>query len=244
MRGRLEYVNKKMNLIRSRSVERLRGCTTAVRSEVIAVADTRTRAVVSDMTSVYSGPFLGHARAVVDCVPSPYDTDALPFKKDDLIDIITMNATGLWWGRCNHRVGSFKFINVEILPTRGRRRSRSRSLRRIKRKPGTIAEVMKVINMEDHLPVFVLNGYENLTLFKDLDDEELDYLGISDDRQRDKLIAMAELLFPDTKEDCNSDNDSDEDSAESGIADIISDEGNDSLRSEKVKLKKTERRVN
>ena len=117
-------------------------------------------------------------------------------------------------------------------------------MRRIKRKPGTIAEVMKVINMEEHLPVFVLNGYENLTLFKDLDDEELDYLGISDDRQRDKLIAMAELLFPDTKEDCNSDNDSDEDSAESGIADIISDEGNDSLRSEKVKLKKTERRVN
>ena len=252
MRGRLEYVNKKMNLIRSRSVERLRGCTTAVRSEVIAVADTRTRAVVSDMTSVYSGPFLGHARAVVDCVPSPYDTDALPFKKDDLIDIITMNATGLWWGRCNHRVGSFKFINVEILPTRGRRRSRSRSLRRIKRKPGTIAEVMKVINMEEHLPVFVLNGYENLTLFKDLDDEELDYLGISDEKQREKVIAMAELLFPhDAKEDgdIDADNASVDDSSESGIADINSDESSESVNSYKmkvhnVKLKRRQSRTN
>ena len=240
MRGRLEYVNKKMSLIRSRSAERLRGCTTAVRSEVTAVNASRTKSVYS-VHSVYSGPVIGHARAVVDCVPSPYDTDALPFKKDDLIDIITMNATGLWWGRCNHRVGSFKFINVEILPTRGRRRSRSRSLRRIKRKPGTIAEVMKVINMEEHLPVFVLNGYENLTLFKDLDDEELDYLGISDEEQREKVIAMAELLFPDdTKNDHFSDNESDEDSSESGIADINS----DTLSSEKVKLKKRQSRIN
>ena len=93
LRGRLEYVNKKMNLIRSRSAERLRGCTSAVRSEVIAVDQTRKRPVQADTACVYSGPvFLGQARAVVDCVPSPYDRDALPFNKDDLIDIIDMNA--------------------------------------------------------------------------------------------------------------------------------------------------------
>jgi len=55
---------------------------------------------------------------------------------------------------------------------------------------------MRVLNMDDHLPVFVLNGYENLTLFKDLDDPELDYLGIVDPGQREKLLGMAELLFP------------------------------------------------
>ena len=32
--------------------------------------------------------FLGHAKAIVDYTPSPYDRDALRFKKDDIIDII------------------------------------------------------------------------------------------------------------------------------------------------------------
>ena len=81
--------------------------------------------------------------------------------------------------------------------------------------------------MEEHLPVFVLNGYEDLTLFKDLDDEELDYLGISDQKQRDKLIAMAALLFPDSDIDDNNnidnDGESDDDSSESGVADVNSD---------------------
>ena len=141
------------------------------------------------------------ARAVVDYLPSPYDRDALRFSKaiwqkkithnnlinafrdgfmtmmvclqDDIIDIIAMNASGLWRGACAGRVGNFKFVdsqifwklskkiifglmwsflktcsfrfvNVEILPPRERRRSRSRSLRRVKRRPRTIAEVMRV----------------------------------------------------------------------------------------------------
>ena len=92
-------------------------------------------------------------------------------------------------------------------------------MRKIKRKPGSVAEVMKVLNMKEYLPVFVLNGYEDLTLFKDLDDEELDYLGISDQKQREKLIAIAELLFTDN----NNDGDSDDDSSESGVADVNSD---------------------
>ena len=114
-------------------------------------------------------------------------------------------------------MGSFKFVNVEILPTRSRRRSRSR-------KPGTVAQVMKVLNMEEHLPVFVLNGYEDLTFFKDLDDEELDYLCISVEEQREKLLAMAELLFPDNAKDKESDNDgeSDDNSSETGVADVHS----------------------
>ena len=89
-----------MNLIRSRSAERLRGCTSAVRSEVIAEEQRRTSPVQADKACVYSGPVLGQARAVVDCVPSPYDKDALPFSKDDMIDFIAMTAGGLWRGKC------------------------------------------------------------------------------------------------------------------------------------------------
>ena len=94
----------------------------------------------------------------------------------------------------------------------------------MKRKPGTVAEVMRVLNMEEHLPVFLLNGYEDLTLFKDLDDEELDYLGISGEKQREKLIAMAELLFPgDSKNESVFDNDKDDkdDSDDSGATDVL-----------------------
>ena len=68
--------------------------------------------------------------------------------------------------------------------------------------------------------MFVLNGYEDLTLFKDLDVEELDYLGISGEKHREKLIAMAELLFPgDTKNESVDKDDNDGISDESGVSD-------------------------
>ena len=73
------------------------------------------------------------ARAVVDYLPSPYDRDALRFSKeiccktlklmhpepdaelqDDIIDIIAMNASGLWRGACAGRVGNFKFVLSQI----------------------------------------------------------------------------------------------------------------------------------
>jgi hypothetical protein len=47
------------------------------------------------------------------------------FQRGDLIDVISMNPSGLWRGRCDSRVGHFKFITVELLadrPSRERRR--------------------------------------------------------------------------------------------------------------------------
>ena len=174
-----------------------------------------------------------------------------------------MNQNGLWRGRCRERVGQFKFINVELLPARRRKRSSSRSLRfdqevhysgelifsffisrkmRRSKHPESISEVMKILDMTEYLPVFVLNGYEDLTLFKDLDEDELDYLGISEAKQRQKLIDMANLLFPDEKhqnnletsdddDDNNDHDDSGDSSSESGIADIHSDEAYSSFNS-------------
>ena len=59
-----------------------------------------------------------------------------------------------------------------------------------------IGDVLRVLDMSDYLPVFVLNGYEDLTLLKDLDEEELDYLGIIDENHREKLVKMSGMLFP------------------------------------------------
>ena len=42
--------------------------------------------------------------------------------------------------------------------------------------------------------MFVLNGYEDLELFKDLEGEDLDYLGISNPDHRAKILTAVELL--------------------------------------------------
>ena len=60
----------------------------------------------------------------------------------------------------------------------------------------SIADVLRALDMSDYLPVFVLNGYEDLTLLKDLDEAELDYLGISNLQHRERLINMAGVIFP------------------------------------------------
>ena len=202
-------------------MEKLRGCRKGAQSDALKDNRVATESQVESLRASrkYRGPFLGQARAVVDCVPSPYDEEALGFSKGDVIDIISMDPGGRWRGHCRGSVGHFKFVNVEILPPR--RRSRSRSLRRLKQRPSSLLEVMKVLDMREFTSVFVLNGYEDLTLFKDLDDEELDYLGINAENQREKLIAMAELLFPVKSVDKISDDV--EDSFESGVADSASD---------------------
>ena len=89
MRGRLEYVNKKIKIIRSRSAERLRGC---VRPELIMPVGPGVRQVRSSRREArpgrsgrpggaeYDGPVVGQARALISCLPSPYDNDVLAFQ--------------------------------------------------------------------------------------------------------------------------------------------------------------------
>ena len=205
MRGRMEYVNKKIKIIRSRSAERLRGY---IRPEVLQAGEEKRSQTGGQSYSRYRGeplslPVLGQARALVSFTPSPYDRDILRYEAGDIIDIIQMNPNGLWRGRCGDQTGQFKFINVELVPEtrRRRQRNRGRSLSKVSGpaehcKVSSIAEVLRVLDMSDYLPVFVLNGYEDLTLLKDLDDAELDYLGITDSRHREKLINIASVIFP------------------------------------------------
>ena len=62
------------------------------------------------------------ATALKDCVPSPYDTEALAFRKGDTIKVTEMNVSGLWRGQCRGKEGKFKFIDVKTHNgTRGRR---------------------------------------------------------------------------------------------------------------------------
>merc|ERR1711963_66120 len=75
------------------------------------------------------------AIAVKDCHPSPYDKQALAFRRGDRIEVIRMGPTGIWRGRCRGKEGNFKFIDVrtekqpkkrvEASPTRRISRSQS-----------------------------------------------------------------------------------------------------------------------
>ena len=107
----------------------------------------------------------------------------------------------------------------------------------IRAKPGNIEEVLEYLNMCEHLPVFVLNGYENLSLFKDLDAEELEYLGIINEEQRNKLLTMAILLFPkEVNRDKQRDTDDDEHSSDIN-ADSNRDENSCKISENKEKMK-------
>ncbi|XP_070156616.1 uncharacterized protein [Polyergus mexicanus] len=143
------------------------------------------------------GPVLCRARALVDYTPSPYDKDALKFKKGDIIDVVQMNKSGLWKGVVHNRIGHFKFINVEILNDRVPRRGepeRGKWGQRYRQKPGSVQELLQRMNLQEHIPVFILNGYEDLELFRELEAADLDYLRIHQPEDRAKILTAVQLL--------------------------------------------------
>ncbi|KAF4525132.1 hypothetical protein B566_EDAN005074 [Ephemera danica] len=172
-------------------------------------------------------PVIGKARALVDYNPSPYDKDALRFKKGDVIDVVAMNASGLWKGRLHNRVGIFKFINVELLTearpgsaggvrvNRGRYASRLRPSTHKRGRPKSVEELLHRMNMEAHISVFVLNGYEDLELFKELEEADLDFLGISHPEHRAKILTAVQLLHDYDSPESPDSEDEDEDEPES-----------------------------
>ncbi|XP_032999850.1 SAM and SH3 domain-containing protein 1 isoform X4 [Lacerta agilis] len=144
----------------------------------------------------YRGPFCGRARVHTDFTPSPYDTDSLKLKKGDIIDIISKPPMGTWMGLLNNKVGTFKFIYVDVLheeeekpkrPTRRRRKGRPPQ-------PKSVEDLLDRINLKEHMPTFLFNGYEDLDTFKLLEEEDLDELNIQDPQHRAVLLTAVELL--------------------------------------------------
>ncbi|KAM9354732.1 SAM and SH3 domain-containing protein 1-like isoform 2-T2 [Pholidichthys leucotaenia] len=144
----------------------------------------------------YRGPFCGRARVHTDFTPSPYDTDSLKLKHGDVIDIISKPPMGTWMGLLNNKVGTFKFIYVDVLneeeekpkrPVRRRRKGRPP-------KPTSVEELLERINLKEHMPTFLFNGYEDLDTFKLLEEEDLDELNIKDPQHRAVLLTAVELL--------------------------------------------------
>ncbi|NXN04903.1 SASH3 protein, partial [Sylvia borin] len=144
----------------------------------------------------YTGPFCGRARVHTDFTPSPYDKDSLKLRKGDIIGIIEKPPVGTWTGLLNNKVGSFKFIYVDVIPEETVPARRSRGSSRNKRlKPKTLHELLERINLQEHTSTLLLNGYQTLEDFKELRETHLNELHITDPQHRAKLLTAAELLL-------------------------------------------------
>uniref|UniRef100_A0A6I8NK07 SAM and SH3 domain-containing protein 1 n=1 Tax=Ornithorhynchus anatinus TaxID=9258 RepID=A0A6I8NK07_ORNAN len=144
----------------------------------------------------YRGPFCGRARVHTDFTPSPYDTDSLKLKKGDIIDIISKPPMGTWMGLLNNKVGTFKFIYVDVLNEEEEKPKRPHRRRQKGRppQPKSVEDLLDRINLKEHMPTFLFNGYEDLDTFKLLEEEDLDELNIRDPEHRAVLLTAVELL--------------------------------------------------
>uniref|UniRef100_A0A8C4WWP3 SAM and SH3 domain containing 1b n=1 Tax=Eptatretus burgeri TaxID=7764 RepID=A0A8C4WWP3_EPTBU len=147
--------------------------------------------------AAYHGPFCGRARVHTDFTPSPYDSDSLKLKVGDIIDIISKPPMGTWMGLLHNKVGTFKFVYVDVLieeEEQSHKKQRPRRIRSRRPKPQTVQELLARINLHEHIPAFLINGYEDLDTFKLLEERDLDELNITAPEDRAKLLTAAELL--------------------------------------------------
>ncbi|KAF2368232.1 Variant SH3 domain [Trinorchestia longiramus] len=146
----------------------------------------------------YTGPFIGRAVALTDFQPSPYDVDLLKFNKGDVIDIISKSPSGQWRGCVGGRVGEFKFILVEEETERDRlhRRLRGQRSSPLEQFPhASVEALLRHFKLNHLLQMFMLHGYETLDQFREVDEQDLDNLGIRDPDTREKLLAAVASIL-------------------------------------------------
>ncbi|XP_069027963.1 SAM and SH3 domain-containing protein 3 [Embiotoca jacksoni] len=151
----------------------------------------------------YNGPFCGRALVHTDFTPSPYDVESLKLQKGDVIHIIEKPPVGTWTGKLNTKVGSFKFIYVNLLPDESppaRRRRCNTKNRPAKSKPKSLEEVLDTIGMSELSSLLSMHGFQSLEDFAGLKESHLNELNITDPEQRSKMLNATELLR-DTEED-------------------------------------------
>ncbi|XP_019772734.2 uncharacterized protein LOC109546269 isoform X2 [Dendroctonus ponderosae] len=138
---------------------------------------------------------IGRARALVDQIPSPFDKESLKFKAGDIIDIVSMNPTGQGKGISQGKKGTFKYMNVELVSERTVKVKKDTKWYRIfKGRPISVEDLLQKIGLSEYISVFILNGYEDLELFKEIEPSDMDYLGIVNGDHRAKILTAVQLL--------------------------------------------------
>ncbi|KAM9320369.1 SAM domain-containing protein SAMSN-1 [Gastrophryne carolinensis] len=149
-----------------------------------------------DEDTPYTGPFCGRAKVHTDFTPSPYDTESLKIKKGDVIDIIFKTPMGIWTGVLNNKVGTFKFIYVDIITEEEeapvtKKIVRQRSQRP---KPKSLQELLERFNLQEFMSSLLLNGYQTLEDLRDIKESHLCELNITNAEQRMRLLVAIENL--------------------------------------------------
>lgn len=150
-----------------------------------------------NISSNYNGPFCGRALVHTDFTPSPYDIESLKLQKGDIIYIIEKPPVGTWTGKLNNKVGSFKFIYVNLLPDESppaRRRRCNNKTNRNKSKPKTLEEVLDSIGLTELSSLLSMHGFQSLEDFAGLKESHLNELNITDPEQRSKILNATDLL--------------------------------------------------
>lgn len=145
----------------------------------------------------YNGPFCGRALVHTDFTPSPYDVESLKLQKGDIIHIIEKPPVGTWTGKLNSKLGSFKFIYVNLLPDESppvRRKRCSSKNHRDKSKPKTLEEVLDSMGLTELSSLLSMHGFQSLEDFAGLRESHLNELNITDPEQRSKILSATELL--------------------------------------------------
>ncbi|XP_030595176.1 SAM and SH3 domain-containing protein 3 [Archocentrus centrarchus] len=145
----------------------------------------------------YNGPFCGRAMVHTDFTPSPYDVESLKLQKGDIIYIIEKPPVGTWTGKLNNKVGSFKFIYVNILPDENpptRRKRCKNKANQSKSKPKSLEEVLDSMDLTELSSLLSMHGFQTLEDFAGLKESHLNELNITDPEQRSKILNATELL--------------------------------------------------
>ncbi|XP_067085278.1 SAM and SH3 domain-containing protein 1-like [Osmerus mordax] len=144
----------------------------------------------------YPGQFCGRARVHTEFVPSPYDTESLKLNVGDTIDIISKPPMGIWTGILNGKLGNFKFVYVDVLVDK--EPELPRKMRPPRRspppQPRTLHELLTRLNLEEYVSPLLLNGYHTVEDLRQLRDEHLMELNVTDLEHRHRLLAAFHCL--------------------------------------------------
>ncbi|KAJ3587496.1 hypothetical protein NHX12_011093 [Muraenolepis orangiensis] len=143
----------------------------------------------------YMGPFCGRALVHTDFTPSPYDTESLKLQKGDIIHVIEKPPMGIWLGKLNSKMGSFKFIYVNVLPEESPpvRRKRTRG-KAGQAKHQLLEDVLDSIGLSEMSSLLSMHGLQEIEDFRGLKECHLNELNITDPEKRSKILNAVELL--------------------------------------------------
>lgn len=106
-----------------------------------------------------------------------------------------MNPTGQGKGISQGKKGMFKYMNVELVSERTVKGKKDTKWHRIfKGRPISVEDLLQKIGLSEYISVFILNGYEDLELFKEIEPSDMDYLGIVNGDHRAKILTAVQLL--------------------------------------------------